>query len=276
MANSKLSTFVIDCQTDDLGAAATFWSQALQRGLKPAEPGDDRYRDLYVGPGEPLLMVQRVAHEGRVHLDIESEDIEAEVARLTQLGARRLEKIRTWVVMEAPTGQRFCVVRPQRAKHEPAPIRASDQHSALMRLAGHYTGQVQVHLDPQAAPDFASGELHATALFGGRWLRLEQLGQVAGKPHAGEMLLGYHNDQQQYELCWVDSFHTGSAMMWSTGPAATDGIIRVTGSYLAGPERWGWRTEFHLTGEGRFTLRAVNISPAGDEYPAITAEWTRV
>jgi hypothetical protein len=59
-------------------------------------------------------MVQRVDHQSRIHLDIEADDIEAEVARLEGLGARRLEKIRTWWIMEAPTGQRFCVVRPQR------------------------------------------------------------------------------------------------------------------------------------------------------------------
>ena len=57
--------------------------------------------------------MQSVAHPSRVHLDIESDDIEAEVCRLEALGAKRIEKIRTWWVMEAPTGQRFCVVRVQ-------------------------------------------------------------------------------------------------------------------------------------------------------------------
>ena len=57
--------------------------------------------------------MQAVDHDSRVHLDIESDDIEAEVMRLEKLGARRLKKVHTWVVMEAPTGQRFCVVRPQ-------------------------------------------------------------------------------------------------------------------------------------------------------------------
>jgi len=55
-----------------------------------------------------------VTHESRVHLDIESDDIEAEVRRLEKLGARRIGMVKSWCVMEAPTGQRFCVVRPQR------------------------------------------------------------------------------------------------------------------------------------------------------------------
>ena len=60
---------------------------------------------------EPVLMIQKVEHESRIHVDIESDDIAAEVVRLEKLGARVVEKIRTWVVMEAPTGQRFCVVQ---------------------------------------------------------------------------------------------------------------------------------------------------------------------
>ena len=52
-----------------------------------------------------------MTHPSRVHLDIETNDVEAEVRRLEQLGAKRVEAIRSWWVMEAPTGQRFCVVR---------------------------------------------------------------------------------------------------------------------------------------------------------------------
>src|SRR5512143_2090206 len=113
MHKSRLSTFVIDCKTDDVAAAADFWSKALGRAVLPPEPGDDRYRTLAADAREPLLMVQRVGHESRVHLDIEADDIEAEVRRLEALGATRVEKVRTWWVMQAPTGQRFCVVRAQ-------------------------------------------------------------------------------------------------------------------------------------------------------------------
>jgi predicted enzyme related to lactoylglutathione lyase len=114
MHKSKLSTFIIDCRTDDVAQAADFWSRALGRPVLPARPDDDRYRTIQSEAAEPLLMVQRVDHESRVHLDIESDDIEAEVARLEALGAKRLEKIKTWWVMLAPTGQKFCVVKPQR------------------------------------------------------------------------------------------------------------------------------------------------------------------
>lgn len=63
---------------------------------------------------EPIVQIQRVDHESRVHIDIETDDIPAEVARLEKLGASVVDRLKRWVVMQAPTGQRFCGVRVQR------------------------------------------------------------------------------------------------------------------------------------------------------------------
>ena len=114
MHKSRLSTFVIDCQGTDLEEAARFWSAALGREAKVQADGDLRYRELRSSPDEPLVLLQSVEHESRIHLDIETDDQEAEVRRLEALGAKRIEFLKRWWVMEAPTGQRFCVVRPQR------------------------------------------------------------------------------------------------------------------------------------------------------------------
>jgi hypothetical protein len=114
MHRSRLSTFVIDCQGKDPDVAATFWSKALGREVIPESQDDERYRELRTRPEEPMLLTQAVDHEGRIHLDIESDDLEAEVKRLEALGAKRVEFRKRWWVMQAPTGQRFCVVNPQR------------------------------------------------------------------------------------------------------------------------------------------------------------------
>lgn len=114
MHKSRLAGFIIDCKTSDLHGAARFWSGALGMATEilPGQEGDS-YVKLKV-PDERLhIEVQAVDHDSRVHLDIEADDIEAEVKRLEKLGAKRLKQVHTWVVMEAPTGQRFCVVRPQ-------------------------------------------------------------------------------------------------------------------------------------------------------------------
>lgn len=116
MHKSKLAGFIIDCNTDDLGAAAIFWGAALGMEVRrPPSPEGDKYIRLLDPEDRLHVEVQTVSHPSRVHLDIETDDIEAEVRRLEALGARRVQQVSTWWVMEAPTGQRFCVVRPQSA-----------------------------------------------------------------------------------------------------------------------------------------------------------------
>ncbi|MBS0388520.1 MAG: VOC family protein [Proteobacteria bacterium] len=115
MHKSRLAGFIIDCNSNtELDAAARFWSGALGMEMRelPGEEGD-KYRRLIDPEARLHIEVQTVSHASRVHLDIESDDIEAEVRRLEQLGAKRVQQVHTWWVMEAPTGQRFCVVRAQ-------------------------------------------------------------------------------------------------------------------------------------------------------------------
>src|ERR1700686_1699758 len=104
-------------------ATPTIWMRPHASGVRrwdsprsrPPAPGTRYTGHSHPPPDQPHLEVQRVAHPSHVHLDIEADDIEAEVRRLEKLGARRIGPVGTWYVMEAPTGQRFCVVRAQRA-----------------------------------------------------------------------------------------------------------------------------------------------------------------
>jgi hypothetical protein len=115
MHKSRLGALIIDCRTDDLMAQAKFWADALgYRVVRPRTNWDGKYIGLRGPGGELKIMVQRVGHESRVHLDIETDNFAAEIARLEELGARRVQDFPRWVVMEAPSGHRFCVVNPQR------------------------------------------------------------------------------------------------------------------------------------------------------------------
>jgi predicted enzyme related to lactoylglutathione lyase len=106
---------VIDCHGPALDESAAFWSRALGwPAERLSDPADGNYRKLATPPDEVAVLVQAVGHPSRVHIDIETDDVEAEVRRLEALGARRVAQVKRWWVMEAPTGQRFCVVRPQR------------------------------------------------------------------------------------------------------------------------------------------------------------------
>ena len=110
---SRLAGFIIDCNVDDLDAAAAFWGDAL--GMRIADPdagdGTAEYQQFGDTPAGLHIEVQKVAHPSRVHLDIEADDVDAEADRLERLGARKIGFIKRWWVMEAPSGQRFCVVK---------------------------------------------------------------------------------------------------------------------------------------------------------------------
>jgi catechol 2,3-dioxygenase-like lactoylglutathione lyase family enzyme len=115
MHYSRLCALLIDCNTPDIDEAANFWAAALGRAIDREHPGTrDNYVMLSTPPDEPIVQLQRVEHESRVHIDIETDDIPAEVARLEKLGARVVNRLERWIVMQAPTGQQFCVVRVQR------------------------------------------------------------------------------------------------------------------------------------------------------------------
>jgi predicted enzyme related to lactoylglutathione lyase len=115
MHHSRLCAILIDCDTPDVDEAARFWGAALGRPVDMSHWGSrGNYRMLETPPDEVSVQVQRVDHESRVHIDIETDDIPAEVARLEKLGAKVVNRLDRWVVMQAPTGQRFCVVRLQR------------------------------------------------------------------------------------------------------------------------------------------------------------------
>jgi hypothetical protein len=106
---------LIDCKTSDVDEAARFWAEALGRPVDANHPSSrGNYRMLETPPDEPVVEIQRVDHESRVHIDIETDNIPAEVARLERLGATVVNRLERWVVMQAPTGQRFCVVVVQR------------------------------------------------------------------------------------------------------------------------------------------------------------------
>ena len=115
MHHSRLCAVLIDCKTSDVDEAARFWAEALGRSVDLNHWGSrGNYRMLETPPDETVVQIQCVKHESRVHLDIETDDIPAEMARLEKLGAKVVDRLERWVVMEAPTGQRLCVVRLQR------------------------------------------------------------------------------------------------------------------------------------------------------------------
>jgi glyoxalase superfamily protein len=110
-------------QTTDPARLAAFWQSALGWRRTHAED-DEVVLEPPAGSPEdgvaPDLLFQRVSGEkagrNRLHLDLRPQDQAVEVARLEELGARRVDVGQgsdvSWVVMGDPEGNEFCVLRP--------------------------------------------------------------------------------------------------------------------------------------------------------------------
>jgi hypothetical protein len=116
----RIQCVVVDA--DDPQVPARFWAEALgwrithdtpdEVALEPPEgsPESDVSPDILF-----VRVPERKSGKNRLHLDLRPKDQEAEVARLTGLGATRVDIGQgdvTWVVMADPSGNEFCVLRP--------------------------------------------------------------------------------------------------------------------------------------------------------------------
>jgi hypothetical protein len=110
-----LREIVIDVPTDRLAAATAFWARALDTEARPLKDYTE-FVELVDPAARCVVGLQDVGTaEARYHLDIESDDVEAEVARLVRLGATEVSRRLSWVVLRDPAGLLLCVLPPDTA-----------------------------------------------------------------------------------------------------------------------------------------------------------------
>lgn len=154
------------------------------------------------------------------------------------------------------------------------PFEGTPEHHALTALAGTWAGPTKTWFDPPNPPEETTTRATIEALHGGRWIRIAYEGTAMNRPHTGHMIVGYHRDAAAHELVLIDSFHTGTSIMFSTGAPPAPGVVNVLGSYAAGEVRWGWRTVISER-DGELTIACFNVLPDGHEEPAIETRLRR-
>jgi hypothetical protein len=108
---SRLTAIGIDVPGAVQERTARFWAGAF--GAANLEDSEDDYRTVGAPRGVEVFVQRLGTGDARIHLDIETDSIDAEVARLETLGAGRVRKVESWWVMRDPAGNLFCVVGPQ-------------------------------------------------------------------------------------------------------------------------------------------------------------------
>jgi hypothetical protein len=143
------------------------------------------------------------------------------------------------------------------------PFESTTPHHFLSRLAGNWRGTSKLWLEPGKLADESPVVATIQLVLEGRFALYLYQGSIEGEPQHGMFTFGYNTTLEQFETSWVDSFHTGTAIMFCTGAEKENGFS-VTGSYpdpTGGPD-WEWRTEVELSGD-QLTITAYNISPKG-------------
>jgi hypothetical protein len=106
---STLLKIVIDAPPADHDRELAFWEGALGQALPVFPLGE--YHGAALHGHAMWLLVQRLDDgQPRVHLDMHTDDLDAEVARLEALGAARVRRVHRWWVMRDPAGLPFCVL----------------------------------------------------------------------------------------------------------------------------------------------------------------------
>lgn len=107
---SRLAMVVIDVPGQDHDRELAFWRAATGQPLRQVAAYPDYHWGQLHGQ-ECWLLVQRLGEgPAKVHVDIHTDDLEAEVARLEQHGAQRVHQAQDWWVLRDPAGLLFCVV----------------------------------------------------------------------------------------------------------------------------------------------------------------------
>ena len=110
MHRSRLSTLLIDVPGGEAEAAATFWGAALGVAATPVE-GEEQYISLRGAVPHVDVAVQALEDgDARYHLDIETDDVAAETARLVGLGAVEVGQWLECRTLRVPGGLLICVI----------------------------------------------------------------------------------------------------------------------------------------------------------------------
>ncbi|KOU55104.1 hypothetical protein ADK57_45745 [Streptomyces sp. MMG1533] len=109
MHRSRVYAILIDAPEEEAAQAAAFWSAALGAPARPV-PSEEQFTVLHEAIPGLVTAIQAVDDAPRFHVDIETDDVEAETARLLDLGATQVSQWLECRVLRAPGGHLVCVV----------------------------------------------------------------------------------------------------------------------------------------------------------------------
>lgn len=150
---------------------------------------------------------------------------------------------------------------------------AEGNHAFLTSLEGKWKGTTKVWFEPGVLADESPCEGTIKIVLGGRFVMHEYTGSLEQKPVEGIALYGYSIANQEWQAAWIDSFHNGTNIMFSTGK--NNSLPFSVHAFYTPEPAWGWRTEIEMPNKNNLVITMFNIAPGGSGDKAVEINYIR-
>ncbi|HMT29863.1 MAG TPA: DUF1579 domain-containing protein [Bacteroidia bacterium] len=147
-------------------------------------------------------------------------------------------------------------------------------HHFLKSLEGNWRGITKVWFEPGKLADESPCSGTMKSVLGGRFILHEYQGSLEGKPIEGIAIIGCSLCDDKLQTAWVDSFHNGTAIMFSQNN--TNASPYSVLAHYAGEPAWGWRTVITKEHADKMIITMFNIAPGGSDEKAVETIYERV